>query len=170
MVPRGQLAGQAGSGKTALIRYFLQQASAFEPKLAIAAGTCNAQTGIGDPYLPFREALAMLTAEQPAQPAAGALSPKNRSQLRTIVVRSALVLIETAPYLAGTFVPGGKLFGALGKAVASEVGWTDRLDELAIGFLRSEGIIQTMADIDLLIPPSDLDWRSVTRIRYWSRR
>ncbi|MGD8517518.1 MAG: AAA family ATPase [Anaerolineae bacterium] len=123
--------GQAGSGKTALIRYFLQQASAFEPKLAIAAGTCNAQTGIGDPYLPFREALAMLTAEQPAQPAAGALSPKNRSQLRTIVVRSALVLIETAPYLAGTFVPGGKLFGALGKAVASEVGWTDRLDELA---------------------------------------
>jgi predicted ATPase len=123
--------GQAGTGKTALVWHFLHQASAFDPKLAIGAGTCNAQTGIGDPYLPFREALATLTAEQPAGPAAGALSPKNKSQLRTIVMRSALVLIETAPYLAGTFVPGGKLFGALGKAVASEVGWTDRLDKLA---------------------------------------
>jgi adenylate cyclase len=54
--------GQAGSGKTALAHYFLHQALSVEPNLVVATGTCNAQAGIGDPYLPFREALASSTA------------------------------------------------------------------------------------------------------------
>ena len=63
---RGQIrfvTGEAGSGKTALVHHFVQQALATDPNLIVAVGTCNAQTGVGDPYLPFREALAMLTGD-----------------------------------------------------------------------------------------------------------
>ena len=80
--------GQAGSGKTALVRHFLHQALAADPNLVVATGTCNAQTGIGDPYLTFREALAMLTVEGgAAQQVAGKVSPENTDRLRTVLVR-----------------------------------------------------------------------------------
>ena len=138
--------GEAGSGKTALIRHFVHQASTFEPNLAVAIGTCNAQTGIGDPYLPFREALAMLTAGDSAQRPGDSPVLENTSWLRAVVVRSAQILIETAPYLVGTLVPGGKLVGALGKAVASEVGWTERLDALAEQQASTSGADAAAAD------------------------
>lgn len=50
--------GEAGSGKTALVRHFVGQALAADPDLVVALGSCNAQVGAGDPYLPFREVLA----------------------------------------------------------------------------------------------------------------
>ena len=55
--------GEAGSGKTALVNYFLQQAMAANPKLIVATGMGNLQTGVGDPYLLFREVIDMLTGE-----------------------------------------------------------------------------------------------------------
>lgn len=125
------ISGQAGSGKTALVRHFLRQALASHPELVTAMGTCNAQTGIGDPYLPFREALSMLTDEVAAQQAAGKVSPENTNRLRTAMVRSVQVLVEAAPELVGVLVPGASLVGAVGEAVAKKTGWMDRLDELA---------------------------------------
>jgi adenylate cyclase len=123
--------GQAGVGKTALVRQFVQQALATDPNLVVALGSCNAQTGLGDPYLPFREALAMLTGDAAAQRSAGKIAPENTSRLRAVLVRSVQVLVESAPELIGLFVPGGTLVGALGKAVVKKVGWMDQLDELA---------------------------------------
>ena len=125
------VAGQAGSGKTALVRHFMQQALAADPELVVAMGACNAQTGIGDPYLPFREALAMLTGDVAAQQSAGRIAPENANRLRAALVRSVQVLVEAAPELIGLFVPGGTLVGALGRAVVKKVGWMDQLDELA---------------------------------------
>jgi tetratricopeptide (TPR) repeat protein len=123
--------GQAGSGKTALVRQFMQQALAADPKLVETLGSCNAQTGIGDPYLPFREALTMLTGDAAAQESAGKIAPQNAERLRAVLVRSVQVLVEAAPELIGLFVPGVTLLGAVGKAVVEKVGWMDRLDELA---------------------------------------
>ena len=125
------VSGQAGTGKTALVRHFVQRAQAQYPDVVVAQGTCNAQIGAGDPYLPFREALTMLTVEMTAQQAAGKISPENTNRLRTVLVRSVQVLVEVAPELVGLFVPGASLVGALGEAVAKKVGWMDRLDELA---------------------------------------
>ncbi len=123
--------GQAGSGKTALVRRFMGNALASDPDLVLSTGSCNAQTGIGDPYLPFREALAMLTGDATSQHAAGRLAPENANRLRAILIRSVQVLVETAPELIGVFVPGVSLVGHLGKAVVKKVGWMDQLDELA---------------------------------------
>lgn len=60
---RGQIrfvAGEAGSGKTAISRAFAQQVRADHPQFVIVRSLCSAQTGIGDPYLPFRELLNQL--------------------------------------------------------------------------------------------------------------
>jgi len=123
--------GQAGSGKTALVRRFVQQAFAADPHLVVAMGSCNAQTGIGDPYLPFREALAMLTGDASSKQRATRVTPENTNRLRAVLVRSVQVLVEAAPELIGVFVPGGNLVGALGKALVTRVGWMDKLELLA---------------------------------------
>jgi predicted ATPase len=123
--------GQAGSGKTALVRYFVEQAFTADPHLVVAMGSCNAQTGIGDPYLPFREALAMLTGDASSKQRATRVTPENSNRLRAVLVRSVQVLVEAAPELIGVFVPGGNLVGALGKALVTRVGWMDKLELLA---------------------------------------
>jgi hypothetical protein len=125
------VAGQAGSGKTALVRHFVDGAFASNAEIALAAGTCNAQTGAGDPYLPFREALAMLTGQTPARNGPAGDLAENERRLRTVLVRSVQILVEVAPDLVGIMVPGGKLIGEFGKAIAEKVGWMDRLELLA---------------------------------------
>ncbi len=125
------IAGQGGSGKTALVHHFVKQALAADPDLVVAMGTCNAQTGIGDPYLPFREALGMLTGDAAAQQSVRKIAPENANRLRDVMVRSVQVLVEVAPELIGVFLPLGRLLGEFGKAVVVKAGWMDQLDELA---------------------------------------
>ncbi|MFN8485469.1 MAG: BTAD domain-containing putative transcriptional regulator [Anaerolineae bacterium] len=52
--------GEAGSGKTALVTEFARRAAAAHPNLVVAAGSCSAYGGAGDPYQPFVEILRML--------------------------------------------------------------------------------------------------------------
>ena len=47
------VAGEAGSGKSTLVDEFVRRAEEANPDLIAAVGQCNAQTGAGDPYLPF---------------------------------------------------------------------------------------------------------------------
>lgn len=134
------VAGQAGSGKTALIERFLTDAFGREASLVAAIGTCNAQTGISDPYLPFREALTMLTAA-PSQ--RGSFVPENASRLQSVLAVAAQVLIEVAPDLIGLMAPGADLAGEVGKALAEKTGWTDHLKkQTKIGAARGEVLDQ----------------------------
>ncbi len=54
------IAGEPGSGKTALLREFGRRAQQLNEELVLAIGECNAQAGIGDAYLPFRDILNLL--------------------------------------------------------------------------------------------------------------
>ena len=47
--------GGPGRGKTALLDEFGRRAMEAHPDLLVASGNCNAYSGVGDPYLPFRE-------------------------------------------------------------------------------------------------------------------
>jgi predicted ATPase len=140
------VAGLAGSGKTALVQHFAQSALAAEPDLVVAAGSCNAQTGIGDPYLPFREALAMLTDETAAEKAAGKVSLENASRLLALMASSVQILFDVAPYLFGLLIPGGKLVGALGKTLAKQTGLWERLDSLSGKTEVDASIVEPIAD------------------------
>ena len=66
--------GGAGRGKTMLVQEFARQAQAADPELLVVSGSCNAHTGSGDPYLPFREALTMLCGDVETRWAGGLIS------------------------------------------------------------------------------------------------
>ena len=55
------VAGEAGAGKTALVTEFARRVPDAHTDLIVAIGEFNAQTGIGDPYLPLRDLLCLLT-------------------------------------------------------------------------------------------------------------
>lgn len=120
------VAGAAGSGKSALVERFTARALSRDPHLVVATGACDAQIGLGDPYLPFREALAMLVGASGAARGA-ATNATNASRLKVALAVSAQVLFEVAPDLIGLVVPGANLVGEVGKALAEKAGWTDQL-------------------------------------------
>jgi predicted ATPase len=124
------ITGEAGSGKTALVQEFTWRAQEAHPELLVASGNCNAHTGIGDPYLPFREVLGLLTGDVEARWIAGAISRVHARRLWKTLPTAAQALTDHGPTLIDTFVPGTVL---LDRAVAYASGgaeWLTSLDEL----------------------------------------
>jgi hypothetical protein len=62
--------------------------------LIVASGNCNAYTGIGDPYLPFREILGLLTGDVEAKWAAGAMTGEHARRLWDAFPLAAQALVE----------------------------------------------------------------------------
>jgi tetratricopeptide (TPR) repeat protein len=130
---QGQVAfvvGQAGAGKTALLNEFAHRAEKAHRALVVSIGNCNAQTGIGDPYLPFREILAVLTGDFEARLAQGAITKENARRLRGLVRWSCNALLEFGPDLINTVVPGAALVAKAGTFVLDQAGWLDKFEEL----------------------------------------
>jgi DNA-binding SARP family transcriptional activator len=112
MAGRGRvalIAGEAGSGRTALAREFARRAEETHADLVVAGGPCDAQGGLGDPYLPFREVLSLLTGDIEASWAAGTISGENAERLWTLASASIPLLVERGPDLIGSLVSGRDL-------------------------------------------------------------
>ena len=122
--------GEAGSGKTALVSEFARRAQEQYADLAVAVGQSDAQTGVGDAHLPFREVLGQLTGDVETKLAQGAITEENASRLRKLLVLSGQALVEVGPDLVGVFVPGAGLATRVGAFVAEKVGWLDKLERL----------------------------------------
>jgi predicted ATPase len=129
--------GEVGSGKTALIQEFTRRAQGIQADSSagsgeapiVASGNCNAYTGVGDPYLPFREILELLTGDVEARWAAGAISREHAMRLWNTFPVAAQALVEAGPDLIDTFVPRGALLerAAIGGPIKAD--WVTRLDE-----------------------------------------
>jgi hypothetical protein len=119
--------GEAGVGKSALVHEFVRRAEAANPHLVAALGQCNAQTGMGDAYLPFREVLALLTGAQDPKPTDDTLHSTNAARLKEFIRVSSETLIEVGPDLIGLFVPGASLLAKLASTVASKSKLADKL-------------------------------------------
>ncbi|MGD8738136.1 MAG: BTAD domain-containing putative transcriptional regulator, partial [Anaerolineae bacterium] len=127
------ITGEAGSGKTALVQAFVRRAQEARSGLIAASGNCNAYTGLGDPYLPFREILELLTGDLEAQWAAGAMTAEYARRLWTTIPQAAQALVDAGPDLIDTFVPRAAL---LDRAMAcapwpGRLEWQARVHELA---------------------------------------
>ncbi|MFN2133390.1 MAG: ATP-binding protein [Anaerolineae bacterium] len=130
---QGQIAfvvGEAGSGKTALLAEFARRAEGIHRGLVTVVGNCNAQTGIGDPYLPYREILAQLTGDFEAKLARGTISAGNARRLQGLVRWSCEALMEFGPDLINVLVPGAGLVTKAGKFVLEQAGWLDKLQQM----------------------------------------
>lgn len=124
--------GEAGSGKTALLAEFTRRAMETHPRLLAAGGACAAVAGIGDPYLPFREILQLLTGDiEPRRSGAG-LTPEHARRLWAAIPEAMQALVAQGPDLIDTLVPGAPL-ELRAQAFARPIGrspWQDRLAQL----------------------------------------
>jgi predicted ATPase len=125
----GFVTGDAGSGKTALIQEFAHRAEGAHPDLVIAGGQGNAHTGVGDPYLPFREILGLLSGDVEAQWAAGAMTRERARRLWHTIPHAAQALVETGPDLIDTFVLHTALLKRAKACTRGRPDWLTRLDE-----------------------------------------
>jgi 8-oxo-dGTP pyrophosphatase MutT (NUDIX family) len=122
--------GEAGSGKTVLVGEFTRRAMAAHSDLVVAAGRCNAHFGIGDPYLPFREILQMLTGDVEHQRAGGVITGQHARRLWSLLPDAVRALVDDGPNLVDLLLPGAAL--ALRAEVFAPGGaaWRTRLEEL----------------------------------------
>jgi len=122
--------GEAGSGKTTLIHEFARCAQELYPDLLVASGNCNAYTGIGDPYLPFREILEFLTGGVESRWAAGTITREHAMRLWEKVPLAAKALVEVGPDLIDSFVQRAALLERVRSSVSEEQDWLIRLGAL----------------------------------------
>jgi DNA-binding SARP family transcriptional activator/predicted ATPase len=122
--------GDAGCGKTALIQEFALRAQAAHSDLVVAWGHGNAHTGIGDPYLPFREVLGLLTGDVEAHWAAGAMTGEQARRLWRLLPVAVEALVEVGPDLVDLFVPGAALVRRAAAFAPLGSDWLARLQEL----------------------------------------
>jgi adenylate cyclase len=133
---RGQVAfvsGEAGWGKTRLLAEFSDRAQEKYPDLIVASGVCTAVTETGDPYLPFREILRMLTADVEQGWAAGGITRCHAVRLWDFLPGVVEALLRHGRQLLGTFVPAQAL---LERAAAHESMDRDLLERLQAAQLR----------------------------------
>ncbi|MGD8624776.1 MAG: BTAD domain-containing putative transcriptional regulator, partial [Anaerolineae bacterium] len=179
---RGQVAfvtGGPGRGKTALLAEFARRAMAAHPRLLVAGGRCNALAGVGDPYLPFREVLGMLTGGVEARWAAGTIRRDHAWRLWGAVPLAAQALLARGPHIPGTLLDGPALLSRATAAAASPAApWLQRLRARVEGQLpRSEGleveyvleqvtnVLRRLAeDHPLLLIVDDLQWADASSI------
>ncbi|MDY7102882.1 MAG: AAA family ATPase, partial [Actinomycetota bacterium] len=104
MAGRGGLAlvsGEAGTGKTVLMRALAVGARARMSRLVTVEGRCDAHWGAGDPFLPFRQVLATLSGDEEQPVVADVSSPERVAEVTTCVIEA---IVEDGPYLLGTLV------------------------------------------------------------------
>jgi DNA-binding SARP family transcriptional activator len=97
---QGQVAfitGGAGRGKTSLVKEFIRRAQTSHPELVVASGHCTAYAGVGDPYLPFRDVMEMLTGAVEAKWMAGAITREHARRLWHFLPDTVQALVESAP-------------------------------------------------------------------------
>jgi DNA-binding SARP family transcriptional activator/predicted ATPase len=126
------IAGEAGSGKTALLDEFARQAGATHGDLIVARGRCNAHDGAGDPYLPFRDILQTLAGDVEGKRAGGTLSVEQARRAWEALPAVGAALVEHGPDLVDTFVPGEALLRRV-EAFRSPTGagpWQAKLREI----------------------------------------
>ena len=167
------VSGEPGQGKTALMTAFAARAQAAHPALLVAVGACNAYTGRGDPFLPFRQISAQLTGEVPSGAHLDAFQRERAARLTRAAPRAADILVQRGPHLLDSLVPvaalsmrmqqagvalpplpvtGGSMTGAVSMVQAGGE------DQRALRSETASTLAALAEDAPLLLVLDDLHW------------
>jgi DNA-binding SARP family transcriptional activator/predicted ATPase len=124
------ISGEAGQGKTALLRQFTHRAQRAQAELIVAGGNCNAYAGVGDPYFPFRRVMSMLNGDVEARWAAGTITREQAIRLWRVSALTAQSILQEGPDLIDVFVSGGGVVARAEMSNAIGAEWLDQLKEL----------------------------------------
>jgi len=108
--------GEAGSGKTMLAQTFAHRVLTRADDVVVARGACNAQIGTGDPYLPFREILRLLTGDFDVPATGGVLTLAYEQQLETFMPTVVQALREKGADLIERLVPANPVIAGVVEA------------------------------------------------------
>jgi len=164
------ISGSAGQGKTALVQEFIRRALETHPQLAAAWGNSRDYFGSGDPFLPFREILEMLTGQVEHRWEAGAITHEHARRMWQLTEPCTRALVEHGPGLIGTFVSGTSLQERVSFVLREEPAWLPQLlaliDREKTPPLRKKNLIQqycrVLIEISHQVPQiifvDDLQW------------
>jgi DNA-binding SARP family transcriptional activator/Flp pilus assembly protein TadD len=170
--------GGPGRGKTALVEAFARHAMERHPDLLVASGNCNAYSGVGDPYLPFRDVLAMLSGDVEARWDAGTITRDHAQRLWEALPLVVRALLEHGPDLLDVLVPGEAL---LSRAMITEHAGAPSLTRLREQvsdrrksskdveqrylFQQVTGVLRSVAqEKPLILILDDIQWADATSI------
>lgn len=122
--------GEAGQGKTALMDEFSRRAQAKHSDLIITRGNCNAHSGMGDPYLPFREIMGMLTGNIESMFKSGRITTDHAQRLWELMPRSVDAILDKAPSLLNIFIHGDTLLNRVNTAMPDDATRQGELQDL----------------------------------------
>jgi predicted ATPase/DNA-binding SARP family transcriptional activator len=145
------ITGEAGQGKTSLMAEFAYRAQSAYPELVVAAGACQALLGIADPYLPFRDLIAMLNGDWQRPWLSGEMPAIHFRRLQAIIPHTKQAMNAYAPDLAGILLPASTIAGrhSSGKPELNQGQIFDQIRQ----FLRGIALRQP-----LLLLLDDLQW------------
>lgn len=136
--------GEAGSGKTALLQAFARKAHESDQALLIALGSSNAVTGVGQPYLPFRELLELLTGDLENVWSSGGITREIARRVWANVPQAVGALVEQGPDLIGSFVPGEDVLSRAKAYAPNSTAWLKRYERV----IRDERDERALANLD----------------------
>jgi DNA-binding SARP family transcriptional activator/predicted ATPase len=172
------ICGEAGSGKTALMAEFARRATETHYDLLVAGGECSAYSGLGDPYLPVRGMLAMLTGDLDAQWAGGAIGLGHARRLWDAMPTAIETLLDCGPQVLDLLLQRKSLLARASLSAHSGDPWLERLrrqiDQLQVHseHLDQSQLFQQTTDVlhkvsrthPLLLILDDLQWADTASI------
>jgi ABC-type oligopeptide transport system substrate-binding subunit/DNA-binding SARP family transcriptional activator len=166
------IAGGPGRGKTALLEAFARRALAAQPDLLVVRGICNAYTGAGDSYLPFRQTLGLLLGDVEAAWESDTVTTECAQRLWKATPMAIQALLEYGQGLVGSLVSTKEIVrraeaaGLVGMGQVEEVWELVKRAETPFGELQRSSLLEQCAQViceiakekPLLVLLDDLQW------------
>lgn len=124
------VSGEAGVGKSALVREFARRATEEDEGLIVALGHCSTLAAGEGVYQAVRQILNQLCGDVEAAVTAGDLGSEQARRLWQLMPHTAHAILEQGPNLPDVFLNGISLVARLRSALPERAAWLARLEQI----------------------------------------